>query len=63
MDDIHELLCNREDVSSGRGQACNICSYIELCNCCQTCTVIDELKNWRYADEVFNLMGDKDNEY
>ena len=63
VDDIHELLCDREDVSSGRGQACNVCSYIELCNCCQTCTVIDELKNWRYADEALKLMGDEDNEH
>lgn len=63
VDDIHELLCDREDVSSGRGQACNVCSYIESCNCCQTCTVIDELKNWRYADEALKLMGDEDNEH
>lgn len=57
VDDIHELLCDREDVSGGKGQTCNICSYIEWCNCCQTCTVIDELKNWRYADEAIALLN------
>lgn len=62
VDDIHELLCDREDVSNGRGQACNVCSYIESCNCCQTCTVIDELKEWRYADEALKLIGGSEND-
>lgn len=57
VDDIHELLCDREDVSHGKGQICNICSYIELCNCCQRCTIRKDLRNWRYSDEVEKLLN------
>lgn len=63
VDDIHELLCDREDISGGRSQAaCNICSHIGHCNCYRMCAVVDELKNWRYADEALKLIGDDTNE-
>ena len=58
VDDIHELLCDRKDVSRNKGQSCNVCSYIEWCNCCQDCTIIDDLKNWRYANAVDKLLGE-----
>lgn len=56
VEDIHELLCDKEDVSQGKGQACNICSYIEWCNCCERCTIRDDLKMWRHSNEVEKLL-------
>lgn len=53
--DIHELLLDRKDIRNS-GQGCNVCNYIEHCNCCESCTVIDELKVWRYADEAMKLI-------
>ena len=55
VEDIHELLLDRKDIRSS-GQGCNVCNYIEWCNCCETCTVIDELKVWRYADEAEKVI-------
>lgn len=61
VEDIQELLLDRKDIRNS-GQGCNVCNYVEHCNCCETCTVIDELKVWRYADKVINLIGDDKNE-
>ena len=56
--DVHELLCDRDDVSRGKGQACRTCSNIMQCACCEQCTVKEELRQWRYADEALKLIGE-----
>ena len=61
VEDIHELLLDRKDIRHS-GQGCNVCNYIEHCNCCESCTVIDELKVWRYADEALKLIGGSEND-
>ena len=57
VEDIHELLCDKKNLD-GNGQSCNICSYIEHCSCCKECTIREDLRNWRYADEVLKLIGE-----
>ena len=62
VEDIHELLCDKKNLG-GNGQSCNICSYIERCSCCEECTIREDLRNWRYADEALELIdedGDSD---
>jgi len=58
VEDIHELLCDKKNLD-GNGQSCNICSYIEWCPCCKECTIREDLRNWRYADEALKLIGDE----
>lgn len=58
VEDIHELLCDKKDLG-GNGQSCNICSYIEQCPCCKECTIREDLRNWRYADEALKLIGEE----
>lgn len=55
VEDIHELLCDKKNLG-GNGQSCNICSHIEHCPCCGECTVREDLRNWRYADEALKLI-------
>ena len=55
VEDIHELLCDKKNLD-GNGQSCNICSYIEWCPCCKECTIREDLRNWRYADEALKLL-------
>lgn len=55
VEDIHELLCDKKNLD-GNGQSCNICSYIEWCPCCKECTIREDLRNWRYADEALKLI-------
>ena len=55
VEDIHELLCDKKNLD-GNGQSCNICSYIEWCHCCKECTIREDLRNWRYADEALKLI-------
>lgn len=57
VEDIHELLCDKKNLD-GNGQSCNICSYIEWCPCCKECTIREDLRNWRYADEALKLIGE-----
>lgn len=59
VDDVHELLCDRDDVSRGKGQACRTCSHIMHCSCCEQCTVKEELRHWRYADEAEKLIKEE----
>lgn len=56
VEDIHELLCDKKNLD-GNGQSCNICSYIEWCPCCKECTIREDLRNWRYSDEVEKLLN------
>jgi hypothetical protein len=58
VEDIHELLCNKKNLD-GNGQSCNICSYTEWCPCCKECTIREDLRNWRYADEALKLLSDE----
>ena len=58
VEDIHELLCDKKNLD-GNGQSCNICSYIEWCPCCKECTIREDLRNWRYADEALKLLNDE----
>ena len=58
VEDIHELLCDKKNLD-GNGQGCNICSYIEHCPCCKECTIREDLRNWRYADEALELIGEE----
>lgn len=58
VEDIHELLCDKKNLD-GNGQSCNICSYIEWCPCCKECTIREDLRNWRYADEAKKLLNDE----
>ena len=63
VEDIHELLVERKDISiRNTGRGCMVCNYAANCNCCEICTVINELKNWRHADEALKLIGDDTNE-
>lgn len=55
VEDIHELLRDKRNLD-GNGQSCNICSYIEWCPCCKECTIREDLRNWRYADEALKLI-------
>lgn len=59
VEDIHELLCDKKNLD-GNGQSCNICSYIEWCPCCKECTIREDLRNWRYADEAKKLLNDEE---
>lgn len=58
VEDIHELLCDKKNLD-GNGQSCNICSYIEWCPCCKECTIRENLRNWRYADEAEKLLKEE----
>ena len=60
VEDIHELLCDKKNLD-GNEQSCNICSYIDWCPCCKECTIREDLRNWRYADEVLKLQWSKEN--
>lgn len=40
---------------------CSVCSYYDKCHCDGICTIEDELRKWRYADEVKELI-DNENE-
>lgn len=63
VEDIHELLVERKDISiRNTGRGCMVCDYAANCNCCEICTVINELKNWCHADEALKLIGDDTNE-
>lgn len=57
VEDIHELLRDKRNLD-GNGQSCNICSYIEWCPCCKECTIREDLRSWRYADEALALIGE-----
>lgn len=58
VEDIHELLCDRKNLEVS-GQGCSTCSYIDKCSCCRECTINEDLRNWRYADEALKLIGNE----
>lgn len=55
--DIRRLLCARIDFT-GYKSTCEICSYNADCECGERCTIIPELRTWRYADKVKKLLGE-----
>lgn len=39
--------------------SCKVCSHYDSCQCDGICTIKNELRKWRYADEVAKILEEK----
>ena len=56
VEDFHDVLTSQIKITNHT--LCQKCKYYLNCNCKDKCLARYDLKQWRYADEAFALIGE-----